>query len=231
MFSIALIGADGAGKTTIANKIKNELQLPIKYLYMGINVESSNVALPTSRFVQFIKNFRQRDSQKNSGSSKSSPTSLHNRSSAKRTGGKLRASARLVNRLLEEWYRQFISWRYRKRGFVVLYDRHFIFDFFENGHEFSDGKMPMSDKIHRWSLQKFYPRPDLTIYLDAPAEVLYARKEEATIEYLEARRRAFNECGKITKNFFKVDATQPLERVYSIVAEHIMNFSNQFQNR
>jgi hypothetical protein len=36
-------------------------------------------------------------------------------------------------------------------------------------------------------LEHFYPKPNLVIYLDAPAEMLFARKKEGTIELLEQR--------------------------------------------
>ena len=52
MYTVALIGGDGAGKTTIADQLRDSFPLPLKYLYMGINIESSNVALPTSRIIE-----------------------------------------------------------------------------------------------------------------------------------------------------------------------------------
>ena len=55
MISVALIGADGAGKTTIARKLQDGFEKPIKYLYMGVSMSSSNAALPTSRFAYWLK--------------------------------------------------------------------------------------------------------------------------------------------------------------------------------
>ncbi len=55
MFTVALIGGDGAGKTTVANAILQDSGLPIKYLYMGLSTRSSNRALPTSRLVLLLK--------------------------------------------------------------------------------------------------------------------------------------------------------------------------------
>ena len=52
MASIALIGPDGAGKTTVTRFLEASSLLPFKYLYMGINLEASNVALPTFRFIE-----------------------------------------------------------------------------------------------------------------------------------------------------------------------------------
>ena len=45
MVSIALVGADGAGKTTIARELERAADPPVKYIYMGVNTSASNVAL------------------------------------------------------------------------------------------------------------------------------------------------------------------------------------------
>ena len=218
MFSIALIGGDGAGKTTIARMLQEQYPGPVKYLYMGINVESSNVALPSSRLIEFLKK-----SKKNGKNNGNKSHSLHDRANHK-AKGKIWSTARLLNRLAEEWYRQFLSRWYRGKGFIVVYDRHFLFDFVSNG-VISNSELPMAERIHRWCLNRFYPNPDLTIFLDAPAEVLYARKGEASISYLNSRRREFLQKGEATPNFVRIDATNPLNEVYQKVAERISSLN------
>jgi thymidylate kinase len=124
--------------------------------------------------------------------------------------------------LAEEWYRQLFSWFYQMRGYVVLYDRHFLFDFAiavdDEPHE------SLTKWLHRWCVRHIYPCPSLVIYLDAPAEVLFARKGEWGLEALERRRQAFLQVGKQTPNFVQVDATQSLEEVYAEVTHHILEF-------
>jgi thymidylate kinase len=129
----------------------------------------------------------------------------------------------LVNRLAEEWYRQFLSWKYRRKGEIVVYDRHFSFDF-ERDRVGAGKRDRWSDSLHRWILDRFYPKPDLVLYLDAPAEVLFARKGEATLEYLEERRTAFTHMARTLPNVIQIDATQPLERVYDQVEKGILDF-------
>ncbi|HEV2494771.1 MAG TPA: hypothetical protein VG204_17040 [Terriglobia bacterium] len=112
-----------------------------------------------------------------------------------------------------------MSWFYQARGYIVLYDRHFLFDF--SLEEVDATESSFDNRLHRWLLTHFYPRPDLVIYLDAPAEVLYARKREKSIEELEKRRQAFIRQGARVPHFVQLDATQPLLKVYSDVVNCI----------
>ncbi len=218
MISVALIGPDGAGKTTIARMIEESFPVPIKYLYMGVSVESSNIALPTTRVVEYIKRLR----RKKKGVAVAKNVVPPNRRNGKHKKSGLRALLRLANRFAEEWYRQYLSWNYRRKGHIVVYDRHYKFDFELDKVRLPDEKKSFTDWLHRWFLARVYPAPDMVIYLDAPAEVLFARKGEFTLEWLDSRRQAFIKQGKKTPNFFQIDATQPLEKVFASVTERIM---------
>jgi len=180
---------------------------------MGINMEASEHALPTSRLIEYFKRRRKTES-----SDHYSVDDLPSKVGSSKRGlsGWLWAIGRLINRLLEEWYRQFLSWGYQLRGYAVLYDRHFLHDFSLDG---IDGEnQPADRRLHRWFLEHCYPRPYLTIYLDAPAEVLFARKGEKTMEELELRRQAFLKLEQKVKNFFRIDATRPFDIVYAEVS-------------
>jgi thymidylate kinase len=221
MFTVALIGPDGAGKSTIAHRLENSFSLPVKCLYMGINMESTNVSLPTSRFVKWVKNKR---SKKARGAAANKGAQSLEGERRPRGSGWLWATLRLMNRLSEEWYRQLLSWMYQWRGRIVIYDRHYQFDF-EYSRKESDGSpRRFTDWFHRWCLAKAYPRPQLVIYFDAPPEVLFARKGEGTLESLESRRQSFLRQGNKISNFVLVDATQPLDDVFSQVSKQILRF-------
>ncbi len=213
MFSVALIGPDGAGKTTLTARLRQSSAIPVKCLYMGINIEASDHALPISRLVAYFK----RRQNAESGVYRRGDDSPPGGGDAKRgMGGLLWATGRLINRLLEEWYRQLLSWGYQFRGYAVVYDRHFLYDFTLDG---IDGeKQPADKRIHRRLLENCYPRPHLTIYLDAPADVLFARKGEKTLKELDRRRQAFLQLGHRTKNFVRIDATRPVDIVYAEVS-------------
>lgn len=213
MFSVAFVGADGAGKTTITKALLESLPLPAKYLYMGINTDASNMVLPTTRLLERLKQpFTTRKEIANG-----------NRSAKSRgISGHLKSAGRLLINLTEELYRQSLSRHYRRKGFIVLYDRHFQLDF---EYDPSERKLHSGcDFLHRWFLAKLYPRPDLVIFLDAPADVLYARKHEATLEWLEWRRQQFLRHGRKVRHFVRIDAAQPLAAVLSEVTEQIVTF-------
>jgi thymidylate kinase len=214
MRSIALIGPDGAGKTTLTRMLVSSGPLPFRYLYMGVDIPASNVALPTSRLAELLKQWlrRGRDTE-------AAPSAEQSHKSSKRgRRSRLRAAARLTNRLSEEWFRQLVSWWYQLRGYVVLYDRHYLFDF---GPEILSHQS-LEQRVHLWFLTHLYPRPDLVVFLDAPGHVLFARKRESTIDELERRRQGFLRQAARFPNFVCVDATRPLEEVYDDVMAHVL---------
>ena len=232
MSTVALIGVDGAGKTTIAKKLLGSFPMPLKYLYMGRNIESSNFALPTSRLIQFLKRYISVKLQKNESTSGSlmAPSPVRE-SRAHDKRGKMAATARLLNRLAEDCYRQVISWSYQLRGYIVLYDRHFFFDAARSNLNGRKEKDRLSNRVHRWFLNVVYPKPDLVIFLDAPPGELFNRKVEVTLDYLEMRRKAFLHEGTTTANFFCIDAAQPVENVYADVHQCILRFFNSSKEK
>jgi thymidylate kinase len=189
---------------------------------MGISPEASNVALPMTRLIAYLRKAR----RMTSGATQS--TMHPGIEEQRKTVGKLRATARLANRLAEEWYRQLVSWSYRHRGNIVIYERHFKFDF---EYDDKNAQRRFTDRVHRWCLARLYPGPDLVIFLDAPAEVLFARKGEASLEWLDARRQAFLRQGAMTPRFVRVDATQPFETVYAEVCRRILEFRDGHEKK
>ncbi len=223
MFTVALIGPDGAGKSTIGRKIQQISPLPMKYVYMGVNLESSNLVLPTTRLLLEVKRARgQRPDI-------TVPRDVYFQSQtppkfSKRMAGGIKAALRLVNLTAEEWFRQFIVWYYTLRGYYVLFDRHFYFDYYAHDIANTDPKRPLTSRIHGFMLEKLYPKPDFVIFLDAPTEVLYARKPERTIEILENKRQEYVRLREVMKNYAVVDVSQPVDTVAREVCELIVNF-------
>jgi thymidylate kinase len=231
-FTVALIGCDGAGKTTVARALEQDPALPIRYLYMGVSGESSNRRLPTSRLADALKRAAARRSANGAGARATGPDGPHGANGAagaptatrgRRSGA--RAALRLANRLGEEWYRQLIAEAYRARGAIVVFDRHFLADY--HAFDVAGSGRPLSRRIHGWMLAHTYPRPDLAVFLDAPPDVLHARKGEGTIASLTRRRedyRGLVDSGEAAGSCAVVSATQPLDvvihEVTGLIHEH-----------
>lgn len=223
MFTVALIGPDGAGKSTIGRKLQEISPLPMKYVYMGVNLESSNLVLPTTRLLLEIKRARgQRPDI-------TVPRDVYSQSQTrkkltKRVAESTKSALRIVNVMAEEWFRQLIVWYYKLRGYYVLFDRHFYFDYYDHDIANTDPKRPLSSRLHGFMLQKLYPKPDFVIFLDAPAEVLFARKPERTIDILESKRQEYVRLREVMKDFAVVDVSQPVDTVARQVCELIVDF-------
>jgi thymidylate kinase len=220
MTTVALIGADGSGKTTVAKGLATVLPHPVRYLYMGVSAASSNVMLPTTRIARRVKRAI------GAPPDTAGPPS-HDVIAARRRPGSIprrvlragRAALRLGNRTAEEWYRQFVAWRWQRQGAIVIYDRHFFVDY--HAYDVSGTRArSIEQRIHGWLLRRL-PMPDLVVYLDAPAEVLQARKGEGTVEALAQRRVEYRAVASIVPRFVEVDATQPVDAVVRDVADSI----------
>lgn len=223
MTTVALIGPDGAGKTTVAGRLPDLLPVPVRYLYMGVSTDSSNVMLPTTRIARRIKRAAGAPPD-TAGPPSRARRRTRSRSFIKRRVSDVRAVLRVGNRLAEEWYRQWLAWRWERSGAVVVFDRHFFVDY--HAYDVDDalaGDRTWSQRLHGTLLARFYPRPDLVVYLDAPGEVLLARKGEGSVEALERRRDEYRAIARHVPDFVEVDATAPVDQVADRVADVIVS--------
>ena len=223
VFSVALIGSDGAGKSTVGRRLERTFPLPIKYVYMGINLDSSNLVLPTTRLLLEVKRIRggRPDMAGPPDPSRSKPRP---KGAIRRTAAGLKSVLRLANLMAEEWFRQALIWYYQGRGYIVLLDRHFFLDYYFHDVVCNGSKQPLTRRVHGFVLERFYPRPDLVICLDAPAEVLFDRKPEGTLAALERRRQEYLQLRDAVDHFITVDATQQEDKVTHQVADLICEF-------
>jgi thymidylate kinase len=223
MVTVALAGADGAGKSTMSRRLEKSLPVRAKYIYMGINREASNLALPTTLLWKRIK--RASGGPIDMGGPPD-PNRLQQlpKNPLKRIARELKSGLRITNLMAEEWFRQLVAWYYQFRGYVVIFDRHFYFDYYK--HHIADIgiKRTIADRVHGFMLNHVFPKPDFVIFLDAPPEVLFSRKGEGTLELLEQRRQEYLQIQKKVERFATVDATQPMDEVADQICNLVIDF-------
>jgi len=186
---LVLIGADGAGKSTQARQLREHAGVPACYIYMGSNPSAITHALPTTRAWTWLKRALGREVHHGGPpdpGARPRPTSALERGRAH-----LKSLAALGLRASEDLYRLLVAERCARRGHLVVMDRHPYPDYYMRRVKETGRWQRLGDRLHGLLLEHLYPRPDRVVLLDAPAEVLHARKPEGTLEALRARRQEY----------------------------------------
>lgn len=189
--TVALLAPDGGGKTTLATELARRFFLPSRYIYMGTNLDASTIGLPTTRWIQARS---QRASK---------PIRL------------LARGLRFPNNVAEQWYRYGVSYYHMVRGRLVLFDR-YVYD-----APAAQRRTSLKSRLRRWMLAAIAPKPDLVVFLDAPGEVLYARKGEHSPSILEQQRQHYLGLQQHLPQMVVVDATNNADQVRRTVTSLI----------
>jgi thymidylate kinase len=123
----------------------------------------------------------------------------------------LTSVAKIFVWLLEEWYAYLLQ---DKKAVLLICDRYYH-DLLVDPIRYRYGG-PMS--IARL-IGTLMPRPRLWVLLDAPTEILRARKQEVQAEESARQRQAYLSLVRKQRNYVIVDASQPLGKVITDV-EH-----------
>jgi thymidylate kinase len=170
--TVALLGPDGAGKSSAAAAVRDGFFFAGEIVYMGPGQPRHGRALPAG----------------------------------------LGFAARVAAQL-RRWAR---ARALQSRGRLVLFDRYSF-----------DALLPARRRLSRLSrwrralLGRACPPPSLTVILDAPGELLYARKGEQSAAILEAERQAYLALASRLRCATVVDATQPPDAVRRAVTAAI----------
>ena len=173
---VAIMGPDGAGKSTLIANLERSFPLPVQSIYMGLyqGEESRTPGRATLPGVALLSN---------------------------------------IARQQLRWLR---GLAHRLRGGLVVFDRYTYDSLLPTGR-------PQSrlGRLRRGLLGHACPPPDLVIVLDAPAEVLFARKGEHDLELLDLHRRGLLELAGRLSDAVVIDASQGSDAVADAVTEAI----------
>jgi thymidylate kinase len=161
---IALLGPDGAGKTTLARSLAGALPVHVRYVYSGL---------------------WQRKQRRS-------------RLEGVRGGPRLQRLLRVARiGMVTRWY--------RRHGHLVVLDR--------TPHEVQLRGSGLNGRLNTLAVRLLVPIPDLVILLDAPPEVLFARKGEHSVEVLDGLRRSYRTMLEQFPAHATVDARADAETV------------------
>jgi hypothetical protein len=114
----------------------------------------------------------------------------------------------LSKRLIRIWIHYIKAVLLLARGQFVIFDRYTYDAYLSPRREQS-----FLQKARRWLLSHSCPAPDLVIVLDAPGEILFARKGEHSVASLEDQRRAYLNLKSNLPQLDVVDASQDIDFV------------------
>ncbi len=135
--------------------------------------------------------------------------------------GLLGSIAKLFYLLVD--YSTIYPWKWRQRGApkdrgIIIFDRYYH-DLLVDPRRYRYGA-PLW--LARW-IGNLVPSPDLWILLDAPPDVILARKQEVSRDELARQRKAYFAFAGDRDNAFTIDATKPLEDVTQGVENLILD--------
>jgi thymidylate kinase len=126
----------------------------------------------------------------------------------------LSSLAKIFVWLLEEWYANLFQ---DTRKTLLICDRYYH-DLLVDPKRYRYGGPAWAAKV----VGKLMPQPELWILLDAPTEVLQARKQEVPPEETARQRLAYLTFVRKQKKHVIVDASQPLDRVIAEIEKTLM---------
>ena len=206
---VALLGPDGAGKTTLCTMIS---ELPSRKVPFG-NAHYRKLyhrVLPPLGAIESALLRRPRRPQPD-------PMNPHGMSPRHPLVWLFSYGYYTVDHWLSE-----IIWNRQKLAHInlMLHDRHPLEVVIDPRRYRYTGPLFLA----RW-IGRLAPKPDLVVVLDAPPEVIQARKQDVTFEETVRQRAAYRALAESLPNGRIVDATQPLDKVISDVISHITAFT------
>ncbi len=199
---IALLAPDGAGKSTLISQLEQQIAWPTRTVYLGLYQRTAPVAAPSA--LQTV------------GASQPSTASQTSNASARSK------KVRFPTLLIRTWRKYFQARQCLANHQIVLCDRYP-----------TDALLPQQPRrtglkrLRRWLLGHSCPLPDQTLILDAPGSVLFARKGEHSVAWLEQQRQNYLDLAKRLPRCVTLDATRELSAVRRDVSRSIWRLLRQ----
>lgn len=225
--TLTLIGADGAGKSTLATRLSSTFGDRARYVYLGSNPASATHSLPTTRVWHALRSLLGRNDHR--GGPPSLNGSRPPTSPARRALLHAKSLIMVALRVSEDLHRLLLAKILELRGYLVILDRHPYADYYAHRIATPRHWQRIGDRIHGFLLDRVYPRPGRVVLLDAPPEVLHARKPEGSRAAIAARRAEYRRVAETLDDVVVVDAGRPEEEVFAtllcLAASHLTRAS------
>lgn len=103
----------------------------------------------------------------------------------------------------------------------ILSDRIFFDSIIDQAVNLGNRKELLFNKLDSWWMKVLFPRPQLVIFIDCPAETAFLRKKDApNIGYLEERRKLYSKLAN-RYQWIKIDGTLSVEDINIQIREAI----------